>query len=88
MSERDIVGRLRDPGSVGVHWAKFMREAADCIDVDAAEITRLRAEVTRMREALEEIERGPSVDAVCNGWWESSCIEMSELARAALDNSP
>ena len=53
-----------------------------------AEITRLRAEVARMREALEEIERGPSVDAVCNGWWESSCIEMSELARAALDNSP
>lgn len=50
----DLVKRLRDPSLGSPRWMDTMAEAADRIEAQAAEITRLRAELATARQEVEQ----------------------------------
>jgi hypothetical protein len=73
--ERELAHECDCPPEVTANWAY-----ADTCAEAAAEINRLKAEVERLREALEKVNHGAT-------WGGLSRNKLADIARAALTPS-
>ena len=79
----DLVSRLKSPEvfiSIGGMTSLVAHEAADHIEAQAAEITRLRARVAELEEALDDLLRCTEKHV-----FGDECKAQRDKARAALE---
>ena len=90
MSERDLVERLREVFAVERRDSAPGFSDPFLMDDAAAEITRLRAEMARLREASEGCDLWLTAALECKSWaWDAqqreAATESRDAIRAALD---